>query len=161
MGGGWNRGEGDGGRDGRCTGSTSCCSWPCATEQGGNHARLMLRSSGNSLLIPGIWELFASPGGFEESPRSQGCKKIPPHPGITGKTWGIDSQPCPRQEHGEMDVKNNSCDYSEWDFGSLTNSSPAAGSGSPESLQQEHKANEIHPQCGVLIPKPFRRARPS
>lgn len=58
-------------------------------------------------------------------------------------------------------LKNNSCGYSEWDFGSLTNSFPAAGSGSLESLQQEHKANETHPQRGVLIPEYFRRFNPA
>lgn len=82
-----------------------------STEHGGNDARLALRSSVNSLLIPEIWEVLASKGGPGEGlKRAQGARaaKNPP-PGITalptGKTRGTDSQPFPHQKHGEMDAQ--------------------------------------------------------
>lgn len=118
---------------------------------------------------PRIWELLASPGGTGQGlKRAQGARaaKNPPSPWDQSpsrrENWGnwLPAVP-PTRNTEKWRLKNNSCDYSEWDFGSLTSPFPAAGSGSLESLQQEPKANKTHPPAWDCDSQAPQEAEPS
>lgn len=124
---------------GWCSGAAGI---PCSSQKSGNFSPLQ--------------------EGLKRARGARAAKNPSPHTqGSHGKLGELTPSHWPHQKHGEMDVKNNSCGYSEWDFGSLTNSSPAAGSGGLESLQQGHRAKKTQPQHGAVIPKPSRRLDPA